>query len=657
MFRRKTSSSHIQQAVCQVLEQRRLLTAIPIAPSTGTNNSIIVEFIQVGAQRSVRWNIDSGGFNSPQNFGTSDSVEVNGLAGNDAITVTFEDDYFQNANEISLIVNGGRGHDTITINGGPGYDPIEDEAGLLYVNGYDDDRGTWDESGDFDDSLAVYDEDTLYVNRPWGHIEFDDGDKRIPGDLNPDTWEGASDEVFVNDDGFTHWSDTTWKVFAGDDTSVWNTVAREGDTVSSGQVNSGRSFDPLVLTASDGDDTVKFYSGDDVTVNGGDGEDSFYVAPSATLLEGAFILGQVNGDDGDDLIHLGHMVGTGVHSLLGIGSAELTPFYDGGDGQDTVIFDDSEGENWGDWFNNNNENKNYLMGDNDIQLTNSSQSTSTGYISGADVESAELHMQLDDTSGGTFTSRMTLEATSVPLHVYPGNEHEDLIAHVPLEPILLYPSTGLDNVTIGSSSGSTVNAEFRGAIPVIGALQINATGHVALNIDSGLSIKMQSLSISSGGVLDVGAGRAIIDYASTSPMPAIIGYLQSGYNSGGWNGTGVMTSLGQSAIPNNFPVVAYRGLQGGVGYAEASDFSMTTFGGQSVDSTCVVLRFTLHGDANLDGDVDLNDVILWSGNYTGPGGSSTKLWRQGDWDFDRDVDNDDQALWSANFTGELGLPY
>lgn len=69
----------------------------------------------------------------------------------------------------------------------------------------------------------------------------------------------------------------------------------------------------------------------------------------------------------------------------------------------------------------------------------------------------------------------------------------------------------------------------------------------------------------------------------------------------------------------------------------------------------VVLRTALPGDADGDGDVDLDDQGIWAANFTGslaPGaGSST--FGQGDFDADKDVDLDDQGIWAANFTGSL----
>jgi MYXO-CTERM domain-containing protein len=93
-----------------------------------------------------------------------------------------------------------------------------------------------------------------------------------------------------------------------------------------------------------------------------------------------------------------------------------------------------------------------------------------------------------------------------------------------------------------------------------------------------------------------------------------------------------------------------------LGYAQGSDavIAIANLSGQSFVGTDSLIKFTYEGDADLDGDVDPTDVGQWSGNFTGSGGSTTKLWTEGDWDYDGDVDPVDVGLWSGNFTGSGG---
>lgn len=64
------------------------------------------------------------------------------------------------------------------------------------------------------------------------------------------------------------------------------------------------------------------------------------------------------------------------------------------------------------------------------------------------------------------------------------------------------------------------------------------------------------------------------------------------------------------------------------------------------------------GDADLDGDVDIDDLQTWQLNYTGPG-SAGASWTEGNWNEnlgDGAVDITDLQLWQLNYTGPLTGP-
>src|SRR4029079_4980851 len=82
-----------------------------------------------------------------------------------------------------------------------------------------------------------------------------------------------------------------------------------------------------------------------------------------------------------------------------------------------------------------------------------------------------------------------------------------------------------------------------------------------------------------------------------------------------------------------------------LGYGEASAIgSPTSFDGQTIDGTTLIVKYPFPGDANLDGDADGVDIGTWATNFTGElgsGPSATMSWTQGDWDYDGDVDGGD----------------
>jgi hypothetical protein len=133
--------------------------------------------------------------------------------------------------------------------------------------------------------------------------------------------------------------------------------------------------------------------------------------------------------------------------------------------------------------------------------------------------------------------------------------------------------------------------------------------------------RTKSLSIDSTSRLDM-ATTLVVDYASGGPSPlgAIRAMLTSGYAGGAWSGSGI-------GLDTSDPARA-------VGYAEAAalftQFPATfSYYQDQLDDTTVILHATRYGDANLDGDVDLEDFNRLAGNF----GTGT-LWSQGDFNFD-----------------------
>jgi len=152
-----------------------------------------------------------------------------------------------------------------------------------------------------------------------------------------------------------------------------------------------------------------------------------------------------------------------------------------------------------------------------------------------------------------------------------------------------------------------------------------------------------ALSQAGGGKVDLANNRLVVDYlpGDGTPIASIRAALVSGYAGGAWNGPGI-GSAGISAT---------RAL----GYAEASEALGADggmFGGEGVDGSAVLVRYTLAGDANLDGVVDFNDLVKLAQNYnTSPAGAST--WYRGDFNYDGSVDFNDLVKLAQNYNTAL----
>jgi hypothetical protein len=110
--------------------------------------------------------------------------------------------------------------------------------------------------------------------------------------------------------------------------------------------------------------------------------------------------------------------------------------------------------------------------------------------------------------------------------------------------------------------------------------------------------------------LDLGSNDLVVDYTATDPFATIQDQIKSGLSGGSWTGKGITSSAAAAAVGGGHPTA--------LGYAEASALlgpSGGTFDGLTVDGTAVLVRYTLSGDANLDGRTNALDFNALASNY------------------------------------------
>jgi len=162
------------------------------------------------------------------------------------------------------------------------------------------------------------------------------------------------------------------------------------------------------------------------------------------------------------------------------------------------------------------------------------------------------------------------------------------------------------------------------------------------------SIVRSTLTVNSLGALDLNDNDLIWDYsgAQGTRLVDIRAMTSIGYAGGAWSGKGITSSRAEALVlsaPAN-PLA--------IGYAEASGVGISSFDGISTDGTTIVLRYTLAGDANLDGVVNALDFNSLAGNF---GATSTAaIWPAGDFNYDALVNGSDFTLLAKNFN--QGVP-
>jgi autotransporter-associated beta strand protein len=187
--------------------------------------------------------------------------------------------------------------------------------------------------------------------------------------------------------------------------------------------------------------------------------------------------------------------------------------------------------------------------------------------------------------------------------------------------------SGPNSYAGATTVSGTLSVAAAAALPNEGNLAIQSGGKVQLS--SGVdTITLQSLSIAATGGLDLSNNELIIDYNGADPIASIAAYLKSGYAGGKWNGPGIFTSAAASEP-------GY-----GIGYADGTDGVVAGLSAGQIE-----IKYTLLGDANLDGEVNGTDFNIMATNFN----KTVSGWDKGDFDYSGSVNGSDFVLLADNF--------
>ena len=230
----------------------------------------------------------------------------------------------------------------------------------------------------------------------------------------------------------------------------------------------------------------------------------------------------------------------------------------------------------------------------------------------------------NDTNNGNYSVSLntTVSPTSVTVNNSAGN--------------YTIGGTGeISTATLAKSGSDTLNL---GTALNAGSLSISAgTLKLASGVSAGAgpapasSINIASLSITGSGQLDINNNHVIISYGSSDPIATVAAYIKSGYNQGHWDGPGIISSA--AATLNN-------GHAYGVGWADGANKIVS-----GLSSGQIELKYTLIGDANLDGTVNGSDFSILAANF----GQGYTNWDQGNFEFTPAVNGTDFSALAANF--------
>jgi autotransporter-associated beta strand protein len=144
------------------------------------------------------------------------------------------------------------------------------------------------------------------------------------------------------------------------------------------------------------------------------------------------------------------------------------------------------------------------------------------------------------------------------------------------------------------------------------------------------------VTLNAGSSIDTTSASLALKYTgTTTPLTTVRSMLASGYNSGTWNGPGFISS---SALASAGKF--------GIAYSDSSvDKGITTPAGE------VLLQYDLIGDTNLDGAVNLTDLLNLLNDY----GKTGEDWVGGDFNYDGTVNLTDLLSLLNNYGQSGGL--
>lgn len=202
----------------------------------------------------------------------------------------------------------------------------------------------------------------------------------------------------------------------------------------------------------------------------------------------------------------------------------------------------------------------------------------------------------------------------------------------------------------GSGGVGTLNvATSTSALNVTGTLDVPGTGTVLFNHGSlnaaTINLHGGKFIVTSGGDKVVRTQNLIISGSSTIDLTdndLLIDYT------GGTVDTQVKTWLTNNTIFTSSAIATHRTLAA----VDNNILHLSTFDGVGIDFSTELVKYTFFGDADLNGQVDVDDLYRLATHWL----TSTTNWVDGDFNHDGIVNGADLGLLGVNWQAGVGAP-
>jgi autotransporter-associated beta strand protein len=201
--------------------------------------------------------------------------------------------------------------------------------------------------------------------------------------------------------------------------------------------------------------------------------------------------------------------------------------------------------------------------------------------------------------------------------------------------------TGAGTLTLGGANTFTGGTTASAGTLLLASADALAGG--ALAIGSGATVRAQAnlpkavtlstLTTAGTGVFDLTNNSMVIRGMTAAQVQSAVA---AGSNHGLWTGPGINSSTAAATTLT------------AVGFGANSALGKTAFKGVNVGATDVLLKFTYYGDADLSGNVTLDDFTLFLNGYQ----TGKTTWFNGDFDYNGQVTLDDFTLFLAGYQNQ-----
>ena len=219
------------------------------------------------------------------------------------------------------------------------------------------------------------------------------------------------------------------------------------------------------------------------------------------------------------------------------------------------------------------------------------------------------------------------------------------------------PSSATANLTVNdagnlyftaAAAGTGVNARHLATLDVLAGGE--AVVDTPLSAADRAVLVVGSLSVAPTAKLDLTANDLIVRGGALSALTADIVTGYAAASGTPWSGSAGITSSMADRDPTHLWALGVMSNAGPV---------YTTFDGQAVAPADVLVKFTVVGDANLDGTVSVADYTRIDAGFISKGGLTG--WANGDFDYDGGIDGSDYTLidnaFNAQSAGLTALDY